>query len=248
MCRPRSRTQSRTNHEEGRNQQCLQRQGCPDRMQHQVHTANGKTGREHPQSIQCHESPTGDIGQQRLGVVDGISKTDGCDEVDLCLEQMDPRIAPVFLHQPVLVPQYVLQEERKGQCHPRRIGWDGPTRFQPGDGTHKEETQIQCLVRQLMKQTDPVEVSAQSLVEHSEGRSDHEDDAGPTEEDGAAFGNVHVAECLGPAATAASCIGLDQFPTPLEGEAQEEATESKEEAGWDGMALKCSGASHVWYN
>ena len=96
---------------------------------------------------------------------------------------------------------------------------------------------------QLMKKANPVEVSAQRLVKHTKGRSDHEDDACPTEKDCVAFGNVHVAERFGP--TAACGAALDQFPAPLEGEAQKETSKSKEEAGRYGMTLECSGSSHI---
>ena len=99
-----------------------------------------------------------------------------------------------------------------------------------------------------MKQADTVEIAAQSLVEHTECRSNHEDDAGPTEKGDVAFGNVHVTERFGSiaaAVTAAACgTAFDQFSAPFEGEAEKETTKSKKEAGRDGMAQKCTGSSH----
>ena len=230
-------------------------------MKHEIHAAHGKARREHPERIERHQGPAGHICQHRPGIVHRIHKREGCRQVDLTLEDVDARVATVLLHQPVLVPQYVLQEEGEGQRHPGRIGRDGVTRFQKRDGPDEEEAQVEGHVRELVEEADPVEVSAHGLVEHPEGRPCHEGGAGPAQEDGAALGNVHVAEQFGRSSaatgisTGAACVragiaiaaaaGPYQLPTPLERKSQEEAPEPQEEAGREGVAQEGPATSHL---
>ena len=135
------------------------------------------------------------------------------------------------------------------------------TRFQPSDGPDEEEAQVQGHVCELVEHADPVEVSAHGLVEHPEGRPYHEDGAGPAQEDGIALGNVHVAEQFGCSSAATSISagatrartsiavtaaagGPYQLPTSLERKSQEEAAESEEEAGREGVAQEGPATSH----
>ena len=271
MSRQRSHAQGCTKYKNSSDEEHLQSQCSTDRVEHEIHAARGKTRREHPKRIQRHQGPAGHIRQQRPGIVHGKRKRDGGRKVDLGLEDVDARVAPVLLHQPVLVPQDVLQEEGEGQRHARQIGRDAAARFQPRDGPDEEEAQVEGQVRQLVEEADPVEVSASGLVEHPEGRGCHEDEAGPTQEDGAAFRDVHVAEQFGssssfsPAATR-TCTGATrartppraragtavaavpyryQLPTSLERKSEEEASEAKEDAGREGMAQEGPAASHL---